>query len=1266
MITEKSFEKLLLTLGFNKNGYSYEKIFPTFNVKLSADFASKELYYPEAVRGRERNNNFSAPENFVVFECVNRLLEKGYKPEHIELEREWHLGRNAKGGRADICVQDEDGSMLFIIECKTWGKEFNKALSDTKNDGAQLFSYWQQESACKWLVLYSSNFDENLKYQAPTINCSDDANLLLLAEKDTTIKLYKNSHTVPEKVEVWKETYESKIYDDLIFHKDSVAYQIGVKPLLKRDLTEFDEDNSNRIVNQFEEILRHNNVSDKENAFNRLTALFICKLVDELRTDEDNEVKFQYRSGTDSYESLQDRLQELHRDGMDTFMGEDIFYVKSNYAEQLFSSYKGKDRKNAIKELNDTIRKLKFYSNNDFAFKDVHNEELFLQNGKVLVEAVQLFEKYKIVYTSKHAVLGNLFEKLLSKGFKQNEGQFFTPIPVTRFIWDCLPVERIIKSEKGIVYPKIIDYACGAGHFLTEAVEAVNYFAKSNDNSWVKDSIFGIEKDYRLARVAKISLFMNGAGDGNIIFGDGLENNSGKGIENEVFDILVANPPYSVKDFIQHLDKKVRDNFTISPKIGRNGSEIETLFVERIAQFLKPKGIAAVILPSSILSNDSASYTVAREEILQKFYIRSIIALGSKTFSETGTNTVILFLEKFNEPPRKVDLLADSVDAIFSGEDDDLTFWEDKEIFDLYTAHIDVNQDIYKSFIKRNLTLDELNTVEYFKIYTSAFAATTEAKSIMAGSFSKNLYKDKDDAYIKKFYSYAREIEQEKLLYFSLVYKQKTLIITAPADNKEQKDFLGYDWSNKKGKEGMQVIKPGGKLYNDENRAADDTLAAAVRKTFDGVTPILTDEQKKYASFVNTRDMLDFSRANFNKALQLQVDAVIKNTSKYKAIKLNECVEVIGGLWTGEKAPLKKVKVIRNTNFTMQGKMNLADVAEIEVEISSFSNRQLQVGDIILEKSGGSQTQAVGRVVFFDIEEGEYSFSNFTARLRVKIDDIMPKYLYLVLNEYYQAGKTFAYQNGSSGLKNLDMKRYLDIPIPVPPLDIQEKIVAECQTVDDEYAATRMSIEDYRKKIEEIFNGLDVISRGGVTLLKIDSLSNLLKRGKSPVYGNSTIQVIKSGQARGFCKFDFSTKYYLSENVDVDERKLQKGDILINSTGVGTAGRVTLFNLDGDYVADNHITIFRTNSQILPKFALLALAMGIGFKEMEKMANGSSGQIELSLETIKNIKIPVPPLDVQQKIVDECEEFESKIAEAEKKLKSLSGKTREILERYLR
>ena len=94
----------------------------------------------------------------MVFECVNRLLAKGYKPEHIELEPKWKVGHGASGGRADILVKDQEDKPLLIIECKTEGREFDKAWKDTQNDGGQLFSYAQQIQETEFLCIYTSNF----------------------------------------------------------------------------------------------------------------------------------------------------------------------------------------------------------------------------------------------------------------------------------------------------------------------------------------------------------------------------------------------------------------------------------------------------------------------------------------------------------------------------------------------------------------------------------------------------------------------------------------------------------------------------------------------------------------------------------------------------------------------------------------------------------------------------------------------------------------------------------------------------------------------------------------------------------------------------------------------------------------------------------------------------------------------------------------------------------------------------------------------------
>ena len=296
MLSEKNFANALKIMNFTANGNRYEKTFAE-GIIMSVDLDAKKLSYPAQVKGRDRNTSCdkSNRENMVVFECVNRLLDKGYKPEDIELEKNWSLGHTQKSGRADICVSS-GGKVLFIIECKTAGPEYNHELANMLADGGQLFSYWQQENSCQWLMLYASDFvDGKLKFDAASVPSSKE--------------LYRDADTVPERFKVWRDRYDKKFFGDVIFHDVTKAYQIGVPPLRKNNLKDFIE--IDKPVNQFEEILRHNVVSNKANAFDVLIALFICKLVDEKLTDDNGEVSFQFRDGADTYETFHEGADNL-------------------------------------------------------------------------------------------------------------------------------------------------------------------------------------------------------------------------------------------------------------------------------------------------------------------------------------------------------------------------------------------------------------------------------------------------------------------------------------------------------------------------------------------------------------------------------------------------------------------------------------------------------------------------------------------------------------------------------------------------------------------------------------------------------------------------------------------------------------------------------------------------------------------------------------------------------------------------------------------
>ena len=891
MITKDNLCDLLLDMGYGEVDTGvYEKKYPDFDCSITVDYNKELIIYPEE-KGFQVNDrttsNFDENENFVVLECVDRLLTKGYRPEHIELERRWKLGHSRKSGKADIYVTDSEGKKcLFIIECKTYGDEYRKELKNIDIDGGQLFSYFAQARSAQWLILYASNFTDKRSYITESICSKDDKNDELLAKKDESIKLYKDASEASDLFDVWCETYGKRYTGDIVFNDNTKPYDIGIKPLTKNRLRDFEE--GDKIVNKFEEILRHNNVSDKENAFNRLVALFICKLVDEEEKEDNDIVDFQYKIGTDTYETLQERLQKLHQKGMEKYMKEEIVYIPDEYAEKLIMGYTGQKRINMINDLKKTIKMLKFYTNNDFAFKDVHNEELFLQNGKILVEVVQLFQEYRIVGSEKLQLLGDLFENLLTKGFKQNEGQFFTPIPITRFIWNAIPTSEIINIDRNNLLPKVIDYACGAGHFLTEGYSRIkNGLIECAPEmleceNWEEKVLFGVEKDYRLARVSKSELFMHGAGNGNIVFGDGLEEHEDKGVVSNTFDILVANPPYSVEAFKPHLKVK-DDEFKILKYISNDGSEIETLFVERISQLLKPNAVAAVILPDSIVRKDMYSFRASREILLQNFEFKAIVRMESSTFGKTGQPTAIMFLKKRDEPPKQFEMVQDIVEAVFSRRE--LEDWEDKDIFESYLKRIDCTENNYYKVIQESVSWEALLEIDSFAEYVMAFMEEPMYRDMNEKYNDGKMESDEFEEWrLKTIYDRIHDSEREKLMYFALTCKQHTLFVSMPSDTKEQEMFLGYKWCDRKKMEGILETNDG-LLFSKRKLNEDGYLASMIWRTFDGIEYI-APKLKQYSFFANMSDMLDFDEAKFSKVIKLSMPRKRVLKPGYKKYKL--------------------------------------------------------------------------------------------------------------------------------------------------------------------------------------------------------------------------------------------------------------------------------------------------------------------------------------------------------------------------------------------
>ena len=164
------------------------------------------------------------------------------------------------------------------------------------------------------------------------------------------------------------------------------------------------------------------------------------------------------------------------------------------------------------------------------------------------------------------------------------------------------------------------------------------------------------------------------------------------------------------------------------------------------------------------------------------------------------------------------------------------------------------------------------------------------------------------------------------------------------------------------------------------------------------------------------------------------------------------------GDWGGE--PDKDaIGVIRSTNFNNDGKLDLSDIAYRTLSKRKFEEKKLYASDILIERSGGSETQPVGRVGFItdEMAKTDYAFANFIQRISLN-DEVNAKFVYYCLQQMYEMGITAGMQSQTTGIRNLDWKQYIKVSLPKPSPDEQSAIATMLSKVDEAIAAVQGSI----------------------------------------------------------------------------------------------------------------------------------------------------------------------------------------------------------------
>lgn len=1305
MIDKSNFKDVLRFLGFVENGAVFSRDYDN-NAWLKVDFSQQRLIYPEdlGLTIHERQTcNFSQNENFVVFECVHRLLAQGYKPEHIELEPKWQLGHGASGGRADILIKDNQNDTLLIIECKTAGNEFSKAWNRTLQDGGQLFSYVKQTSTTQFICLYASNWvDEQVKSDYYLISLNDNESLIheLSELSDEPVLTYADSklRNVEDIVATWKETYQSDYTTRGLFEPDIQPYFIGKKNYSLEDLETISSSDIQGKYNEFATIMRQHNVSGRENAFDKLVNLFLCKIVDETNNPQD--LKFRWKGVSyDSPFELQDRLQALYQQGMKKFLDEEVTYVRDDEVETAFRFYKNDpiETQKAIKAM---FRRLKFFTNNDFAFIDVHNERLFQQNSAVLLKIVKMLENIRLKTNEENQFLGDMFEGFLDQGVKQSEGQFFTPMPIVKFIMNALPLDSLIASVEDI--PKAIDYACGAGHFLNEYATTIRPIVESDPNKDLTayfDQITGIEKEYRLSKVAKVSAFMYGQDNINIIYGDALGHN--EDIKNNSYSVLVANPPYSVKGFLDTLTPRERKSFELLDYIDEKSftvnNSIETFFIERAKQLLKTDGIAAIIVPSSILTKGKASstsssknvYVAAREILLKYFDIVAIAEFGSGTFGKTGTNTVTLFLRrKTTDAPTDADHFAERVRHWFAAAPsqaqlgqavDSNTIFDDRHFIKAYCDHLELNIEDYQSLLM-GAPSDTLLATDYFASYVKEFDKWSEIKNLKKRKSFKALSKDEQKAELdRRLVDYLKAVEKDKVYYFVLacLNPQPVLIIKSPSKTKEMKAFLGYEWSSAKGSEGIKYLG-GAKLpeepvidedsgevaleeedkrvlsnlynlenintplYNPKDKTDVNKINHLISQNFEKKPFDIPKELEPFVTQARLVDMLDFSVIDFNKAISLTPRAEITIKTKWDLVKVKDICEIGRG------------RVISHQYIDEhQGSYPVYSSQTKDKGVMGYINTFDFEGDYVTWTTDG----IYAGTCFY--RTGKFNCTNVCGTLKI-FDEKILSYYYLseILNK---EAKKYVTQSANPKLMNNDMA---EVQIPLPPINIQEKIINDCQKVDDEVEEAKENISHLENEISNILNATFDANKK----LKINELIDINTDSYDPTSDNSIfIYVDIDSVEKGTGVVDYSNEIQ-GNSVPSRARRLAKNHSTIIST-------VRPYLKGFAYIEDQpENVIFSTGFAILKSKNTEVLLDKVIYyyfmysenlmKQMEA-AMPKAAYPSINKSDIDNFKIALPDIKQQKELIESLDKLKYDIQKNKATVDESTEKKHAIIQSYL-
>lgn len=364
-----------------------------------------------------------------------------------------------------------------------------------------------------------------------------------------------------------------------------------------------------------------------------------------------------------------------------------------------------------------------------------------------------------------------------------------------------------------------------------------------------------------------------------------------------------------------------------------------------------------------------------------------------------------------------------------------------------------------------------------------------------------------------------------------------------------------------------------------------------------------------------------------------------------KLMQLEELIErKISGEWGKNPTGENDVKVIRTTNFTNEGILDIKDVVYRCIDKKKINSKRLFPGDIIIEKSGGSPKQPVGRVVYFDIDtnsEEVYLCNNFTAILRPDREKVMNKYLFYYLFYQYKVGMVLKYQNKTTGIINLKLDNYVkSLVLKLPPRKEQQKIIRCLDIVRKLIECRKQQITALTSLKQGLFLDMfgDLVkNRNGFKKIPlIDLCEQVLGGGtpskKHPEYYNGDIPWVTPKDMKTQIIMD-SIDHINQEGITNSSAKLIPNNSLLMVIRSGILKKKLPVSINKrDVTINQDMKAFILNEELTtPEYMLYFF---INYQRVLLSQVRSVTADNLEFRQLKKLEVPIPSLEKQKKFTE--------------------------------